>query len=129
MVDFLVIHSVTIFISERFSGSKWDTLDMQLYVSLLTKLLYFIFSILLHSLSSRLPAAGMEANPVSEICFLNRRIKDVVSWQPGSGCHSPSKVSRELQPAPWEGASQQEHRPCITPRPCDNQESSRARQE
>ena len=38
--------------------------------------------------------------------FFKRRAEDVVSWQPGSGCHSPSKVSTELQPAPREGAPQ-----------------------
>lgn len=41
----------------------------------------------------------MEANPVPEICFLKRRIKDVVSWQPGSGCHSPSKVKGQQRAA------------------------------
>lgn len=41
----------------------------------------------------------MEANPVPEICFLKRRIKDVVSWQPGSGCLSPSKVKGQQRAA------------------------------
>lgn len=56
-------------------------------------------------LSSWLPLPGY---PFPEICFLEGRIEDVASWQPGSRCHPPSKVSIELQPAPWEGAL--EHR-------------------
>lgn len=94
MADLLIVYSVTIFISESVSDSKWVRSEpATLWYSSWSDQNCFIFSLCYNlCLSSRLPVAGY---PFHEICFLKRRIKDVLagSQEVGVTLHQRSAQS------------------------------------